>query len=70
MLVRPNFFLRAVLALMRPFVSAKAKHKILQVASLHELAQATGGEVDVQHLGGAWAKHLAEQQGAGRPAAA
>ena len=59
-LVRPSFFLRAVLAFMRPFVSAKAGRKVKQVQSLEALGEATGGEVAVAHLG----RRFLEEQGA------
>ncbi|KAI3428329.1 hypothetical protein D9Q98_006709 [Chlorella vulgaris] len=65
-LVRPSAFLRAVLGFMRPFFSKKAGRKIKQVQSVHEIAEATGGEVTVQSLGPAFAEeHLAGDDGEG-----
>lgn len=65
----PAAFLRAVLAFMRPFVSRKAHRKIKLVASVHELAGATEGEVTLQSLGPAFlAEHLAAEEAAGAAA--
>lgn len=62
----PAAFLRAVLGFMRPFFSKKAGRKIKQVQSVHEIAEATGGEVTVQSLGPAFAEeHLAGDDGEG-----
>lgn len=51
-LVRPSGFLRAILAFMRPFVSKKAGKKVKLVDRLEDIAQETGGEVSMHHLGG------------------
>ena len=62
-LVRPSFFLRAVLAFMRPFVSAKAGRKIRQVQSLAGVGEVTGGEVTVAHLGRSFLEEQGAQEG-------
>ncbi|KDD71340.1 hypothetical protein H632_c5259p0, partial [Helicosporidium sp. ATCC 50920] len=51
LLVRPSGFLKAVLALLRPLLSAKAGRKIRQVAHVREIESATDGEVALAHLG-------------------
>eukprot|EP00890_Picochlorum_soloecismus_P003325 jgi/Picsp_1/3994/NSC_01506-R1_bcl2 adenovirus e1b 19kd interacting protein like len=50
-LVRPSGFLKAILKFMRPFVSKKAARKIKLVDSLGEIAESTGNEVTMHHLG-------------------
>ena len=50
-LVRPSGFLKAILRFMRPFVSKKAARKIKLVDSLEEIAESTGSEVTMHHLG-------------------
>jgi hypothetical protein len=50
-LVRPSGFLKAILKFMRPFVSKKAARKIKLVDSLEEIAESTGSEVTMHHLG-------------------
>ena len=60
----PAAFLRTVLAFMRPFVSKKAGRKIKQVQSVHEIAEATGGEVTVQSLGPAFVAEQLEAEAA------
>ncbi|DBA82124.1 TPA: hypothetical protein ACH3X1_007113 [Trebouxia sp. C0004] len=51
MLVRPTGGLKALVACIRPFVSAKAARKVRKVESLAHIAAATSGEVTIQHLG-------------------
>ncbi len=60
----PAAFLRTVLAFMRPFFSKKAGRKIKQVQSVHEIAEATGGEVTLQSLGPAFAEEQLSAEGA------
>ncbi|KAL6777101.1 hypothetical protein ACKKBF_B20215 [Auxenochlorella protothecoides x Auxenochlorella symbiontica] len=69
-LVRPAGFLRAVLALLRPLLSAKAARKLRQVASLAQIGEATGGEVGVEHLGAAFLASDAAREELGELAAA
>ncbi|KAL0049226.1 hypothetical protein WJX82_009144 [Trebouxia sp. C0006] len=51
LLVRPTGGLKALVACIRPFVSAKAARKVRKVESLADIAAATSGEVTIQHLG-------------------
>jgi hypothetical protein len=66
-LVRPSAFLRAMLAFMRPFVSKKAGKKVKVVNSLDEVAEATGGEVGLAHMGPLFAAAQARAAGAATP---
>ncbi len=50
-LVKPSGFLRAIMAFMRPFVSAKAARKIKLVESVEEIEVATEREVTRSSLG-------------------
>ena len=50
-LVNPSGFLRAIMAFMRPFVSAKAGKKIKMVESIAEIEVATEREVTQSSLG-------------------
>ncbi|KAK9908724.1 hypothetical protein WJX75_001952 [Coccomyxa subellipsoidea] len=50
-LVRPSKPLKAFLTMLRPFLSRKAHRKVIKVESLSGIAEATGNEVTLQHLG-------------------
>ncbi|CAL8460871.1 g402 [Coccomyxa elongata] len=54
-LVRPSKALKAFLTMLRPFLSRKAHRKVVKVESLSGIAEATGNEVTLQHLGARFA---------------
>ena len=60
-LVRPTPFLRAMLTLLRPLMSAKAARKITQADSLRDVARATEGEVQLDSLGPSFLEHAREE---------
>jgi Divergent CRAL/TRIO domain len=50
-LVRPSKWLKALLAMVRPFTSRKAHRKVLVAEGLSMLPDLTNGEVNLHHLG-------------------
>ena len=65
-MVKPSGFLRAIMSFMRPFVSKKAARKIKLLEKVEDVAEATDGEVTLQHLGAQFGMlHAAVSDGAG-----
>lgn len=65
-MVKPSGFLRAIISFMRPFVSKKAARKIKLLEKVEDVAEATDGEVTLQHLGAQFGRlHAAISDGAG-----
>jgi len=65
-MVKPSGFLRAIMSFMRPFVSKKAARKIKLLEKVEDIADATDGEVTLQHLGARFGRlHAAVSDGAG-----
>jgi len=57
---RPSAFLKTLLYMLKAFISAKATRKWRMIGTVAEVATATGGEVQLEHLGSAlpWVKDV------------
>ncbi|KAK3270479.1 hypothetical protein CYMTET_21124 [Cymbomonas tetramitiformis] len=53
-LVQPNSFVKMALMFMKPFISNKAKRKIIEVKTLESIGEKTKGELTINHLGLWW----------------